>query len=416
MPPLQSTNIPLAASSYDRNFAGSVRLRTLNRFFEEDPSSQTGYSLVARPGTSRVTSIGLGPTIRATHTQDGTFDNDLFVISGDSLYRYDGTTATLISGALAFTATFPSVTVQASPGVERLWVADGTDLFYYEGLSKSQAVLNLDAAGIIANDTVNIGSIYYKWVASGLDTGSPAGTLANPWNVLLGIDDANSLANLGEAIGNTGTPGSTYSTALTAHPDVEQRRIQATKLTVQAKVAGVAGDSIAVGETATALSWDKPDGTATTTLVNGGLHFLTRVELPEGTDDANALAVTTVSGFVIVGANTAQRIYYIFPGEFWVDTFAEAEAEPDQLIDVKAVGDLLWVFGTSTIEIWAATGDEASPFAPIQGQTLRFGAIRDTVVVLDGRVFYVDTSGVVRDGSGQRISTHTVEEKIRLRG
>ena len=411
-------NAPLTASFHDRNFAGSVRLRTQNRFFENDPSAQDSFSSVARPGTDIVATIGAGPTIRATFTQDGVFDDDLFVISGDGLYRYDGTTAQLIVGAIGFTATFPSIAVQASPGVERLWIADGADLHYYEGLSKAQAVLQVDSGDIADTDTVEIGGVYYQWVASGVDTGSPDGSSGNPWKVLLGSApvNQNSLANLAEAIDNSGSPGGTYSTALTKHPTVESRRAEADKLTVQAITAGVAGDSITVSETSAALSWDEPDGTATATLVNGGLHFLTTIEVPEGTDDADALAVTALAGFVIVGANNAQRLYYIFPGEFWIDTFAEAEAEPDDLVDVQAVGDLLWVFGTSTVEIWAATGDEASPFAPTQGRTMRFGALRDTIRVLDGRVFYVDTSGIVRDGSGNRLSTHTVEEKIRLRG
>jgi hypothetical protein len=295
-------------------------------------------------------------------------------------------------------------------------VADGDDLMYYEGESKSAATLALTSSGIGAGDTVQIGATYYQWVASGVDAGSPDGSSGDPWLVLLGIDDANSLANLGEAIGNTGTPGSTYSTDLVEHPTVEVRRVKDDALIVQAKTVGAGGDAIAVADTSSALAWQDSTGSATSFLAFGGLHFLTVVELPEGTDDAKALAVTSIAGFIIVGANDSQRLYYIFPGEFWVDTFAEAEAEPDKLIDVKAVGDLCWVFGTSTIEIWAATGDEATPFAPITGRTLRFGAIRDTVRVLDGRIFYADTSSIVRDGSGQRLSTHTVEEKIRLRG
>jgi len=391
-------------------------LRLLNRFFEEDKSAASGQSLVARPGTAFVANIGVGPTIRALFTQDGAFGDDLFIISGDGLYRYDGTTLTLISGAVGFAATFPSLAVQTSPGIERLWVADGDNLFYYEGLSRAQAGLQVGVGNIAAADVVSIDGVYYTWVASGVDTGAPAGTLANPWKVLLGANNEFSLANLGDAIGNTGSPGGTYSTALVAHTTVRRRRAAPTRLTVEAITAGAGGNAIALTETSTALSWQTPAGAPTGTLVNGGLHFLTEAPLPEGTDDMKALAVATISGFIVVAAANAQRLFYIFPGEFWVDTFAEAEAEPDHLVTIKTVGDLLWVIGSSTIEIWAATGDEASPFAPVQGRTLRFGAIEDTVVVLDNNIFYVDTTGIVRDASGTRLSTHTVEEKIRLRG
>lgn len=417
-------NVSLAASSYERNFAGSANLRVRNRFFEDDPSSQSGFSQVARPGTDFVATIGAGPTIRATFAQQGVFNDDLFLVSGDGLYRRNSAGVnTLIAGAVGFTANFPSIAVQASPSIQRLWVADGSTLQYYEGLSKSQATLRWITGSIAANDTISIDNVHYKWVLSGVDAGTPAGTAANPWLVLLGIDSRNSLANMGMAIGNTGTPGSTYSTALVEHPTVEVRRTISNAIAlienviiVQAKTAGAGGDSLALTEVSAALQWQKSDGSATTTLVNGGLHFLVEIKVPEFTTGKPALAVTTVSGHVIVSVSGSQRLFFILPGEFWIDTFAEAEAEPDTIVDIKAVGDLLWVFGASTIEVWAVTGDSATPFAPVQGRALRFGALRDTIFVLDGRVFYVDTSGIVRDGSGERLSTHTVEEKIRLRG
>lgn len=420
-----SFNVPLAASHYERNFAGSATLRVLNRFFESDKSSQSGFSQVARPGTSIVDLIGAGPTIRELATQDGLFGDDLFVVSGDGLWRYSSAgVKTQVVGAISFNATFPSITFQASPGIERLWLADGDNLMYYEGSSKSQAQLDLTGSGIAAADTVSIGGIYYKWVASGVDAGTPAGTLANPWLVLTGLTDADSLANLGDAIGDTGTPGSQYSTALTAHTTVERRRLKTlpndVSLIVQAITAGAAGDSIALTETSAALAWHKSDGiTVTTTLVDGGLHFLTIVDFPEPDNAMLALSCTTVAGHVVIAAANSQRIYYVFPGEFWVDTFAEVEAEPDYLLGVHTVGDFLWCVGTSTIERWAATGDTSgtTPFAPVQGSALKFGAIPDTTVVINSEIYYADNeSHNVRNGLGEILSTPGVSEKIRLRG
>lgn len=79
----------------------------------------------------------------------------------------------------------------------------------------------LTASGaIVTTNQVRINNTYYNWTSGSVDAGSPAGTSANPWLVALGVDDAASMANMYAAIGATGTPGTTYSTALTAHTTV----------------------------------------------------------------------------------------------------------------------------------------------------------------------------------------------------
>lgn len=416
---VQDGKVPLASTLNERNFAGSVNLRLLNRFYEQDPVDQDTFSLVARYGTRQVTSIGPGPFIRATYAQDGVFGGDLFVVSGDGLYRYNGSTITPISGLVAFNAQFPSITAQVSPGIERIWIADGDRLSYYEGVSRSQAALVLDSGNAVDGDIVVIGGVYYRFTTTGLDTGAPAGTVSNPWRVLIGSNAMGSLQNLGNAIDASGITGGQYSTATVPHPLVTVRRVQAMQLDIQARTAGTDGNSIAVSETSTAFTWRNSAGAVVTALSNGGVHALIQVALPDGSNDSNrarALAVTSISGFVVVASQDQQRLYFIFPGEFWSDTFAGAEAEPDQLIDVKAVADTLWVFGSSTIEIWNATGQEKTPFAPVIGRSLRYGAVSNTIAVIDNDIYYVDTTGIARNGSGERISTHTIEEKIRLRG
>lgn len=79
---------------------------------------------------------------------------------------------------------------------------------------------------------IRIDNIYYRPTTGSVDAGSPAGTSANPWRVALGVDAAASLLNLFQAINGTGTPGTTYSTALTVHPTVTGKGYSATQLLI----------------------------------------------------------------------------------------------------------------------------------------------------------------------------------------
>lgn len=406
------SNVPLGVAAWRRDFSGSVQFDLLNRFFEQDPtSSEDPTALLARPGTDFYRAFGAKPP-RALFTQDGFMGGDLFIVSGATLYRHDPDGADItISGALSEVTNTLSITYQATPGIERLWLADGDTLWYYEGASKALGTLSVGAGTIADNDTVEIGGTYYKWTVGSVDAGTPQGTLANPWLVALGATNATSLSALADAIGATGTPGSTYSTALTAHPNAEVRRINTASpgtLQVQAKVAGAAGNSITTTETSTSLSW----GAAT--FQNGGQHFLSPVGVPESTDAFAPLALATLAGWVVIVTAGTQRMFAIRPGEFWVEVFFEAENEPDFLLDIRTVGDVFWAFGQSTIEPWSPTGDEETPFAPIQGRIIKYGLLSGTAAVVSNEVIYVDTGGVVRDSSGRRLSTHAVEEQIRL--
>lgn len=403
---MPTVKVPLGRSLWRRDYAGSVALPLFNRMFEADPTSTIDdTALLARPGTSFYRGFGVFPH-RGNFSQPGFFGGDLFVCANQTLYRWDGTTQTTITGTLSASDSEVSITYQAGAGYERLWLADGTNLWYYEGLSKAQGSLNY--TGQPSNlDVVRMGSVYYQYVTSGVDTGSPAGTLANPWKVLIGATLADSVENLGQAVDASGTPGGTYSTALTANPDVEQRRAEPTRLVVQARVAGVAGNSLATTETSATMAW----GAAT--LQGGGVHALVAVPVPEGGAQA-AISVTTLASYVIVAVAGSQRMYFIRPGEFWVELFAEAETEPDAVYQVVTVGSAFWALGASTIEPWSPTGDANIPFAPILGRAIRNGVVPGTARVLNDDIIYISEDFTVRDSSGARISTHAIEEYLRL--
>lgn len=401
--------VSLARSTWRRDFAGGVSLELLNRFFESDPSSNIDdTALLARPGTDFARSVGTGPH-RQNYTQPGLFNGDLFTASGSKVYRWDGTTEIELAGSLNAEDTPVSYTHQVSPGIQRLWIADGDNLFLYEGLSKS--VGNLDSTGVnvTAGDVVLIDVVYYQFVVSGVNAGSPAGTITNPWLVLIGADAESSLGNLSDAVGASGIAGGTYSTALIANPNVEVRRLQPLRLTVQAKVAGVAGDSIVTTETSATLTWGAG------TLLNGGLNIIIPVAVPEDDGTQKAISLCTLAGYVIIAVAQSQRMYLIRPGEFWVELFVSAETEPDRVLQVITVGSNFWALGESTIEPFTASGDPDFPMIPIQGRQMSYGILAGTALVLEDQVIFVDDKGIVRDSSGSRVSTHNIEEEIRLR-
>lgn len=400
-----SVKVPLGRSLYRRIYDGGVTMPLINRFMENDPTStidDTG--LIARPGTTNYKTIGTGLP-RGNFSQPGFMGSDLFVVNNRTLYRWDGTTLTTIQGALSDSTTPVSITYQVTPGVSRLWLADGETLWYYEGEAHAQGTLSATGQPSAA-DVVRMGSVYYKFVASGVDAGSPAGTVSNPWNVLIGTTTADSIAHLSEALDNSGSPGSTYSTALVANPDIETRRLLPAGLIVQAKVAGVAGDSLVTTETSATLSW------ASGTLTDGGDHFLASVPVPEGGNE-KAISITTLAAYVIIAVQGSQIMYLIRPAEFWVELFVSAESEPDQVLQVVTAGQFFYAMGQSTIEPFSATGDADFPMAPVVGRAMKWGIMTGTARVIDNDILFVDNSGVVRNIAGDRLSTHSIEEIIR---
>lgn len=404
----ESVKVPLTRTTWRRDYAGGVELLLLNRFFESDPSSTLDdTALLARPGTDFNRSVGVGPH-RGNYTQPGIFNGDLFTASGSRLFRWNGTTQIELTGSFSTASTPVSFTFQASPGIQRLWIADSDNLFLYEGLSKS--IGRLDITGnVTAGDVVRVSLVYYTFVVSGVNTGSPDGTITNPWRILIAVNAASSLGNFSDAIGASGIAGGTYSSALVANPDVEVRRLQTDRLFVQAKVPGVAGDSIVTTETSATLAWGAG------TLQNGGLHRIILIDVPEDDGNQKAISVCTLAGYVIIAVAGSQRMYLIRPGEFWVQLFVSAESEPDRVLQVVTVGSSFWALGETTIEPFSATGDPDFPFTPIQGRQMSYGILPGTALVLEDQVIFVDDKGIVRDSSGARISTHGIEEEIRLR-
>lgn len=92
--------VPLGLNAYKRDSAGAPDVRLANRYVEKSPTNlQEHVALLARPGTELLVKAGNG-SIRGVFSKEGMFDDDLFIVSGTALYRYDGTNADLITGTV----------------------------------------------------------------------------------------------------------------------------------------------------------------------------------------------------------------------------------------------------------------------------------------------------------------------------
>lgn len=100
--------------------------------------------------------------------------------------------------------------------------------------------------------------------------------------------------------------------------------------------------------------------------------------------------------------------------------WANADASPDLVKAIAALNGELWVFGTSSTEVWSNVGTIPFPFAPIQGSFTETGcAAPRSVATLDNSLFWLGQDnrgqGVVYRTNGyraERVSTHAVEWQI----
>tara|TARA_R110000772_G_scaffold2839_1_gene10303 strand:+ start:12075 stop:13310 length:1236 start_codon:yes stop_codon:yes gene_type:complete len=404
------TSIQLGYGDFKRAYAQEPDVLLLNRFFEVDPSNQVeGAALLARPGSKFFLGAGAGKMRRLAH-QPGIFNGDLFVVSGSNLYRYDGTTVTAISGFVAGTGT-PSITFVAGAGYEHMFIADGLNLQYYNGDGASSDVLTLTGA-ITATETITVDGVYYEYTAGSVDAGTPAGTVGSPYLVAMGADAETSLANTIKALNLSGIAGGDYSTATVLNANVAGITSTAEAMLVNARITGAAGDAILVAEAGADMSWATPN------LEGGGTQSLNGVVTP---DDVSMISLGTLNSFVLSVVAASQRFYWIRPGEVTIDAldFAEAESEPDEIIEVVVVGDTAWFTGGSSTEPWYATGDidpTASQFRPQKGLAFSQGALEGTIVPIRNQIVVVAEDGIVYEivGGVNRISNNSVEERIRV--
>lgn len=113
------------------------------------------------------------------------------------------------------------------------------------------------------------------------------------------------------------------------------------------------------------------------------------------------------------------RFYWsnVLDGSTWDSlSYATAEREADDLLDIAALNDKIVLYGETSIEVWAHTGDADLPFTRIEGIGSQSKGIIATGAhcEADNTLFHVGSDGVVyRLGDNfDRISEHWLEEKI----
>lgn len=406
-------DIPLSRSDYFRGVAKEARIRTRNRYFEQNPIlTGQNSAMIARMGMRRYLSVGNGP-IRGVYSQDGSFNGAVFVASEDSLYRVDKTGVVTFIGTITSASANAFVSMAATSNIGTtpayLFVAAGSSLYLYVENGYAMGSITGTPAN---NDVVRAGSVYYQFTSGSVNAGTPAGTLANPWLVALGASAAAAWANLSAAFSANGVAGTQYSTALIVNPDIKVTNTTNSTVQVRATAIGAAGNTVVTTETGAAINW----GAAT--LTGGGVASFTPVETP---DDVGVISLAYIASYVVVvpaqGQNINGRFYWIAPGETTINPldFATAERAPDPISDVVVFGDQFWLPGSNTTEAWYFTGNINQPVLRVQGVVFDRGAWEGTAVQVKESMIIVDNEGGVFQiqGGMKRISRPDIEERIR---
>lgn len=390
-------NLPLGKGAYKRTYGRMPEVVCLNRFFEQNPSNrEDGVALLGRPGSTFLAGCGNGP-IRATYFQDGTFDGNLFTVSGDKLFMFEkDLTRTDITGLIQ------GETPVMAGTKNYLFICDGTRLQYLDPAgSHATGTLTVTAAAQPSDtNTVVINGQTYTFKTAL----TPA---AN--EVLIGADAPDSLLNLSYAINATPEfDGIKYGAGTVANAAVRANNPNSSTLVVIARAGGTGGNAITTTETITDWAW----GAAT--LAGGAADTLSAIQVP---DDAGIVSICVLNGYVLCAAAQSDVIFFIRPGEVTIDPldFFTAESQPDEVISLLTAGDQFVALGSQTTSFFYPTGDADAPFAPVQGSAFSQGTVEGTALILNSVFYVVGSDGVAYAiaGGPRPISTNSISERIR---
>lgn len=405
-------DIPLSRSDYFRGVAKEARIRTRNRYFEQNPVlTQQQVTLIARMGLRRWIYVGDGP-IRGVYSQPGSFNDAAFVVSYDQLWRIDKDGTKTLIGTIPSASLKGFVSMAATSNIGTtpayLFVASGAALMLYieNGFARGSI------SGSPANgDQVRVDLMYYQFTNGSVAAGD--GSAGNPWRVALGASDADAWQNLAAAFAASGVAGTDYTPALTANPQIQVVSTTGNSVSVRATLVGALGNAIITTETGAAIDWSQGG-----TLAGGGDPSWTQVATP---DDVGIVSLGYIASYVVAvpaqGQGINGRFFWIDPGETVIDDldFATAERAPDPISEVVVFGDQFWLPGADTTEVWYFSGNEESPVLRMQGVVFDRGAWEGTAVQVKDSMIIVDNEGAVFQVSGglKRISRPDVEERIR---
>lgn len=134
-------------------------------------------------------------------------------------------------------------------------------------------------------------------------------------------------------------------------------------------------------------------------------------------DDASVAKVLVGASRLVAIREDTGRFYWSDPLDDDVEAldFATAEGQPDRLLDMLFIDDILVLFGAETVEFWPNTGDATLPFQPIEARTFEKGIRATSCAVIYRSTFaWVGNDNVVYTNGQepQPISDAGLEEKI----
>jgi len=103
--------------------------KTVNWYLEKSPNGRNAAALYPTPGSSLFTTVGVGP-IRAIET----FNDLLYVVSGQEFYEVDTSGISVLKGTLSSTGTSISMAV----GQDSLMIVDGVKGYIWDGATFSE--------------------------------------------------------------------------------------------------------------------------------------------------------------------------------------------------------------------------------------------------------------------------------------
>lgn len=138
-------------------------------------------------------------------------------------------------------------------------------------------------------------------------------------------------------------------------------------------------------------------------------------------DDAAVASITQINNFVIAARQDTGVMYFRIPGDTTWNAldFFSAEREPDPVIAVRTLNDLLYAFGSSSVELFALTGDVDAPLDRVEGASFSRGTKdRDSIVPMDNTLIFIGEDSIAyRVGNvPERISDHGIDERLRRSG
>jgi hypothetical protein len=140
-------------------------------------------------------------------------------------------------------------------------------------------------------------------------------------------------------------------------------------------------------------------------------------------DFPGALTVSYLDGYFVFIEPNSQKVWVTAlndPTSIDPLDFASAEGDPDNLVSSIVDHSQVWLFGTSSVEVWYNSGNADFPLQRIEGAFNEIGcAATFSVAKLDNSLFWLGRDargqGIIYRANGytgQRVSTHAIEWQI----